>query len=297
MNFTIKAYSFQVLFLVAIIALIGVHVRPVPASPVQSLPVGSYWSGSEIVRRTLQGTGNYEGTWMRDAKYITKFSVVSRDGNTVTISNEYSGSWSSTATGTWVTSNGGLTNHGTIAPVGYDYTINLTTMNITAIKQKGPNSDPKSGNLAPFAWLFIKPHDLREGSTIWIWMWTDSIAPFAVGAPQTVSIRDVNVDVWPLAFSREWRPLWHTGSNSSTGRETITYLYDKSYGVLVGWAVTGSSNFGGDTGNYTATRSDDFRVSDTNIHFTQLSGSVVSDCCFWGLLRRWPQLITIMLGT
>jgi hypothetical protein len=219
------------------------------------------------MHRALQGTGSYAGSWIRDEKYTIKFTVVKHDANMITISDQYSGSWSSTATDTWVKANGGQSSQGIMPPVELDYTIDLTSMNITAVEQESMNLNQKLYP-RPFTWLLINPQNLGEGGTVWIWKWRGPETAFGVGGSQTVDVKGAKVDAWSLSYTGSWPRPSHVGNSHSTGSESITYLYDKTYGVLLGWNVTGTSNYTVDGGGYRIIRSDNFQASDSNI-FTQ----------------------------
>jgi hypothetical protein len=274
MSFTSKRLSLQLFLLAAIMSMVSVLPIPVSAvSSVQSLPIGSYWSGSGTIQRTLQGTGSYAGTWSEDSTYTRKFTIVNQEGNTVTTSEEYSGSWSATATGAWVKRNGGELKQGTIAPVRVDYTINLTTMNFTAVSSKtGLAAARLVGHLT---WLFIDPQSVSPGGTVSLYR-AGSTVPFAVAASQIIRINGAGVDTWLLTYTGPANGTWHVGNNYAMGNETDTFLYDKAYCIAVGWANTGNFSYAEEGGSLTETISYYFRVSDSNVAFSKLRGTDTS---------------------
>jgi len=228
-------------------------------SPLKSLPEGSYWSGNGKIHRTLEGTGNYTGTWASDTEYDSKFTIIGHSSDAIEISYEYYGSWSSRATDKWVKLSGGESNHGTTGPVRFDYTIDIGTMKIMAV-----SDNTYRGLVGVLALQLIDPQSLHQGGTV-SQDWSGSTVNWTVGTSETIALNNVQVDVWPLSHSGNWYGSWHVGNNYSTGMITITYLYDKNYGIALRRTATGDFNYTGNDQGWSETLSDNFRVTDSNV--------------------------------
>lgn len=224
-----------------------------------ALPVGSYWSGSGTVHRALQGTGTYAGNWTEDRKYTNKFTIMNRYTDSIMVLVEYSLTWSNAAKATWIERNGGESNQGSIAPISVYYTIDLTTMRITAASS---NQAQKRGRLT---YLFIDPSQ-RTAATV-PGDWYGLTVPFGVDPSQMISINGVDVVVRPVVYGGDGYGYWPVRNFYPTGRETIMYLYDETYGIVVGWTTFGRYVYVDAGGGWNETFSDNFRVSDTNINF------------------------------
>jgi len=242
---------------------------PVSAvSPVQSLPIGSYWRGNGTMQKTLQGKGSYDGIWSEYSRYTRKFTIVNHNANEITISEEYWGSWSITATSTWVKRNGGESKEGTIAPVRVDYMINLTTMKVTAVSSK---TDFIGGRpVGHLTWLLIDPQNVYHGRTVSLYR-AGFLVPFEVVASQVISINGASVDTWLLSYAGSANGTWHVGNNYAKGNETDTFLYDKTYCIAVGSTNSGSFIYTEEGGRLTETLSYYFRISDSNLAFAESS--------------------------
>ena len=237
-------------------------------SPVQSLPIGSYWRGNGTMQKTLQGKGSYEGIWSEYSRYTRKFTIVNHNADEIAISEEYWGSWSTRATSTWVKRNGGESKEGTIAPVRIDYMINLTTMKVTAVSSK---IDFIGGRpVGHLTWLLIDPQNVYHGRTVSLYRAGFPVT-FEVAASQIISINGASVDTWLLSYTGSANGTWHVGNNYAIGNETDTFLYDKTYCIAVGSTNSGSFSYTEEGGRLTETLSYYFRISDSNLAFAQPS--------------------------
>jgi hypothetical protein len=225
------------------------------------LSEGSYWSGNGKIHRTLEGRGNYTGTWTSDTEYDSKFTIAGHSSNAIKISYEYYGSWSSRATDKWVKRNGGESNHGASGPVRFDYTIDTGTMKIMAV-----SDNTYRGLVGVLALQLIDPQPLHQGGTV-SQDWSGSTITWTVGESETIDVNDVHVDVWPLSHSGNWYGSWHAGNNYSTGMIRITYLYDKNYGIALRRTATGDFNYTGNDEGWSETLFDNFQVTDSNVFY------------------------------
>jgi len=270
MKSRLRMSLFQFIFLVAVVFVSCTSPKPVSAtSPVQSLPLGSYWGGNGTIHRTLAGTENYTGTWTSDTEYNNKFTLANHSTNSITISYEYSGSWSNRATDTWSKRSGGESNHGTTAPVRFDYTIDTETMKIIAV-----SDNTYRGLVGGLALQLIDPQSVNQVGTL-SRDWYGLAVTWTIGESETINVNDAQMDAWPLSHSGNGYGSWHVGNNYSTGMETITYLYDKNYGIAVGRTSTGNFNYTGKGGSWSETLFDKFHVTDSNVFYRPSTFSIL----------------------
>jgi len=243
------------LFILAVILLLatigGYSLQNLRISPA-SLPVGSYWSGNGTIHWGFKGTGKYAvGNGEKVQKYVTKFTVVNHDANTVTIS---------------------------VDPGAFyfqqkiDYVIDLASRNVTGYESPIPHKID-----SPYAWITVDPQRLRQGERMWVVLVSDnSVRPFQVGNLQSLNINGTNVEVWSLLYGGPSSGICPTCfPGAASWNVTATSLYDKTYGILLGWAVSGSFRYadlgyGSRTWNYSET----FQTLSTNIDFQRSNFSM-----------------------
>ena len=260
----LRAEIIHALIITVILGTIWVLPAPVAAvSPAASLPIGSHWTLNVTSHYTASGYGIFAGEWTRDAKSTEQYTVQSRDANTITITYAFSGSYSNTATETWISPNGGNSTHGTFTPKQNDYTIDLTTLKVTAVT----NSDNKN-DVGTRIWFMINPQGLSSGSTL-SYYWKGSEVPWKVSEPTSVKIKGTNVNGVSITYSDEANGWWNVGNTYSQGPETDTYVFDSAYGLLMGITQTGNYKFTKQSGGWTETKAVTSEISDTNINFSQ----------------------------
>lgn len=250
-----------IIFLVVVSTLWTIPV-PVAAHPVQSLPVGSYWTVSTTNHRTTTGSGSDSGTFTRDEKWTEKFTVRSHDANTITITDDYEGgSWSSTASDTWVKANGGATSQGQWPSSTNDYTINAATVNVTAVSNNDYKDDVGQG-----IYFLINPQGLSVGNTVNIG------DDYKVSSSQRIKVKGVDVDAWALTWTCDGcNGYWNATGTYSKGQETWTNYCDKTYGIFLGLRASGNYEFTRQGGGWKETMASTSQVSDTNINFSRSS--------------------------
>jgi hypothetical protein len=236
-----------------------------------SLAVGSYWSGDGFVHRALNGTGNYAGNWTMDMQYTRKFTVTRRETSVIMMTVEQSATWTRKATETWSKLDNGNSSQGSTGPLVVYYTINLATLKVVDV------SSNQAQSLGHLTYFFIDPPSVRQGGNVSS-DWYGSTVPFHVGASRNVSISGGSVAAWPIMYSRDWYGYWRVGDKYSTGSETRTNLYDKTYYVIVGWDIVGNYAYVGRSweGSWTETYFDYFRVRDSNFLTQPSKFSLVS---------------------
>jgi len=239
----------SILAAILVLATIGGYsLQNMLISPA-SLPVGSYWSGNGTIHWGFKGTGTYAiENGEKVQKYLTKFTIVNHAANTITISVEPGAFY---------------------FPQKIDYVIDLASRNITGYESPIPHKID-----SPYAWITVDPQRLRQGERVWAVLVSDnSIRPFQVGNPQCLNINGANVEVWSILYDGPSSGICPTCfPGAASWNVTATSLYDKTYGILLGWAVSGSFNsadlgYGSRTWNYSET----FQTLFTNIDFTQRS--------------------------
>lgn len=100
---------------------------------------------------------------------------------------------------------------------------------------------------------------------------------FHVGPSRNIIINGADVQAWSVMYTGDWYGYWHVGNTPSTGTETDTILYDKTYGAVVGWDLVGSYVYASADGSWTETDFDYFRATDSNFmqpHTTTQTGAL-----------------------
>jgi hypothetical protein len=229
--------------LIAMIVGVGSYLQrdnqPVLSSA--SLPVGSYWSGSESYHAT-------DGKLTTNLKYVSRFTVLGYDLYASTVRISYQSS---------------ILNGSILGPT-FDYLIDLKTRNVTG------SCSCSFLYCGEWAWIAIDPQHLHEGATVWIIrrdpFSAQYIVPFVVGASQIVRVNGADVDAWSLSYTSHSPCL-----AQNTCSHNDIYLYDKTYGLLVGWTRTATYTRHETNGNITQDFSDVFQVSESNIRFQSSS--------------------------
>jgi hypothetical protein len=266
LDLNLKTRPLKVLFLVALTVLIATISAPATkAQPVDSLPVGSYWTLGIHIHNELTGSGSFNGTWSRNEKYAVTFSLLSHDSNTIIIrmNEAQDDSWSSTATDAWIKRNGGATNHGTVNPFTNDYTLDAATLQVIKV-----SNDLLNNSIGEYSYIMINPQGLSVGSDVPISADLDKVS-----SSESVSIKGASVDSWMLTWTgpRE-KGFWRDGTTYSRGPEMWVEYFDKTYGLRVADTIHGIYKFNGQGGGWRETKESTSQVSDTNINFSQ-SGS------------------------
>lgn len=266
LDLKLEAKSLKVLFLVLLTVIIATTSAPATkAQPVDSLPVGSYWTLGIHIHNELTGSGSFNGTWSRNEKYAVTFSLLSHDSNTITIrmNEAQDDSWSSTATDAWIKRNGGATNHGTVNPFTNDYTLDAATLQVIKV-----SNDLLNNSIGEYSYIMINPQGLSVGSDVPISADLDKVS-----SSESVSIKGASVDSWMLTWTgpRE-KGFWRDGTTYSRGPEMWSEYFDKTYGLRVAHTIHGIYKFNGQDGGWRETKESTSQVSDTNINFSQ-SGS------------------------
>lgn len=260
----LKAEIIHTFIITLILGALWVLPTPVAAaSPAASLPIESHWTLSITSHYAASGSGPFAGEWTRDEKSTEKYTVQSRDANSITITYAFSGSYSNTATDTWISPNGGKSNQGTFTSTQNDYTIDLTTLKVTAVT----NSDNKN-DIGTRIWFMINPQGLNHGSTL-PYYWKGSEVPWKVNEPTPIKIKGTNVNGVSITYSDEANGWWNVDNTYSRGPETNTCTFDSTYGLLIGLAQTGNYKFTIQGGGWTETKSIISEIADTNINFSQ----------------------------
>jgi hypothetical protein len=260
----LRAEIIHPLIITLILGALWVLPTPVAAaSPAASLPIGSHWILNGTSHYTASGSGIFAGEWTRDAKSTEQYTVQSRDANTITITYAFSGSYSNTATETWVNRNGGKSNQGTFTPTQNDYTIDLATLKVTAVTNSNNKND-----VGTRIWFMINPQGLSHGSTL-SYYWKGSEVPWKVSEPTPFKVKGTNVNGLSITYSDEANGWWNVDKTYSRGLETDTVIFDSTYGLLMGVTQTGNYEFTKQGGGWTETKSLTSEISDTNINFSQ----------------------------
>ncbi len=257
----------MLLVIVAVCAAVWILPAPIIAdSGSASLSVGDWWTLHGTVRRTATGTGTDRGTWARDLDQNMKFSVSSIDGNKIVISYEISGSWTSTATESWITPNGGATRKGTISD-SVDITLDLSNLKVTAVSEK--DYDSWVGHPTSF---LVNTKALEVGSTMLLPWWDESNklvdTPWTVNELTSVKVKGLDVSAWSLSYTGKSTGFWRVGETYSTGQETETYQFDNTHGVCLGGVESGSYSFTRSGGGWQETYSRTAETQDTNLVFS-----------------------------
>jgi hypothetical protein len=270
----------------------------VPAS--QQLPIGGSWILKRYASENLTGRGGRYGTIRETWKEMDNFTVLARNASVITIERALLGSYScvassrnwmcSSASGLVYASNG---SYGLVEIWNIELT-NLQVKNFTA-EYVGPRWLPFATSLilqlrppleygatgtfreGVAAWLLIDPTGLSEGGTVHqllpvYWGLTAPVKDlvFGVGA-QAVTIKGTSMKAWTLTWTGDSLGYYSaslTQSGFSKGQETDTYVYDPVFGVLIGDAISKTSQYPGSDG-FTETYVENGVLLDTNlfVHF------------------------------
>jgi hypothetical protein len=236
----------------------------------QSPPQGTSWTVTGTNHRTATGKGSDAGTWTRDASYTDTFVVIARTDTTTTISWSETGSWSSTATQTWVSANGGATNKGTISSTVI-YTIDLGTYKVTTV-----SDTDYSDQVGHPSWILINPTTPTAGGTVqgvWYVPNSDATSSTLTDVPWTVSKSSVNVKgtqvgAWKGTYTGDGFGWWRSGNVHSKGSETDTQSFDSTYGTYLAGSFSGNFAFTRTGGGWTETFTESDNISDTNLTFS-----------------------------
>lgn len=243
-----------------------IAAAPVAAANSVALKSGDWWVVNGTLHRTANGSGGDAGQWTLDATYVDKYTVQSKDATTVLISIDETGSWSSTATQTWVKPNGGATKTDSWSSK-ITYTIDPGTSKVLAVSNKD-----YSDQIGHPSYIMLNPGGLSQGSSVQLgWYVPSSDAKsstytdvsWAVNK-QTVNFKGANVGVWSLTYTGDSLGDWNSGGTYSKGPETATYLYDTNYGIYLGSSLTGNYALTRTAGGWTETYSRTEKLSDTS---------------------------------
>lgn len=256
--------SLKLLLLLSFMAIMTTSMPAAKAHPIESLPVGSYWTLTIRIHNELTGSGPFNGTWSREEKYTVTFSILNHDPNMITIrmNDAQNDSWSSNATETWIKRNGGASNNGTIPPVTNDYTLDAATLKVAKV-----SNENYKNSVGEYNYIIINPQGLTVGSNVPISAVLDTVT-----SSQNVSIKGASVDSWVLTWTgpRE-KGFWQDGNTYSRGPELWTEYFDKTYGLRVAQAVHGIYRFNGQGGGWRETKESTAEIVDTNISFSKPS--------------------------
>lgn len=245
-------------------------VSSVSTNSAPSFSVGNWWTETGQYHYTANGTASYYGTWSEDAHYTVQYTVLKQEGGLLDISRFVKGSWTSKATGTWVSPSGGATNQGDYSLTN-EYTVMMSTMKVVNV-----STTWKDWVGHPFLFM-VNPAALSEGGASingW-WVpsgdaksqnWTE--VPWKVGR-QTIAFKGMTLNVWSLTYTGNTFGWWRNGQDvHSVGPTTNTYLYDPLYGIDVGYSGSGTSAIHESGGSgWTETYSESYQLSDTNLQF------------------------------
>ena len=260
--------------LVCTLVFIAVILTPIAMTPTVAadgpvLKSGDWWSIDGTYHRTATGKGTDSGKWTEDETYNDKYSVLSHDNTVLVISYSSSGSWSSTATQTWVTPNGAATKKGSWSTT-VDYTIDALTFKVLTVSDKDYNY-----HIGHHAWIVLNPSTLSQGGSAQLSWWvptgdaknsTYTDVPWKA-ATQKVNIKGTDYDAWSLTYTAEGYGHWRDGDVHSKGPETDAYLFDAGYGIYLGATISGSYTLARTGGGWTETLSETEKISDSNLSF------------------------------
>lgn len=261
-------------YLVVIILAIGLAMPFEPTraltTSVQPLPQGSSWTVTGTNHRTTTGTGSDSGTWTRDTSYTDNFVVINRTATSTSVSWSETGSWSSTATQTWVSANGGTTNKGTFSYTVI-YTVDLGTYKVTAVS----DSD-YSDEVGHPAWFLLNPTTPTQGGTVMLWWYvpnSDATSSTLTDVPWTVAkdsanVKGTQVGAWKATYTGDHFGWWRSGNVHSKGSETQTQSFDSTYGIFLASSTSGNFAFSRTGGGWTETFTGSDNISDTNLTFS-----------------------------
>lgn len=124
-----------------------------------------------------------------------------------------------------------------------DYTLDTASHVVTAVSNKDYES-----NVGYHALFLINPASLKPGDTVLL-PWVDPTGkqvdvPWTVGVLRNVEVRGSEVTVWSVTYTGESTGHWPAENGPySQGPETHTYLFDPTYGVLLGYSTSGRYSF------------------------------------------------------
>jgi hypothetical protein len=246
-----------------------IATAPTAAANSPTLKSGDWWTVNGTYHRTATGTGSDSGKWTEDGTYMDKYSVLNHDNATVVVSYSSSGSWSTTATQTWVTPNGGPTKTGTWS-ITVTFTVDAATFKVLSVSNKD-----YSDAVGHPGWVVLNPTSLTQGSSAQLG-WYVPIGNARTSTytdvswkvdKQTVSIKGTDADAWALSYDGDHLGHWTSGGVYSKGMQTETALFDANYGIFLGSTISGSYTFARIGGGWTETYSATERISDSDLSF------------------------------
>jgi hypothetical protein len=252
------------------IVLTMVATSPVAVAESATLKSGDWWTVNGTVQRTATGSGSDSGEWTLNGTYVDKYTVLSRDDKTVMISFDETGSWSTTATKTWVSPNGGATNTGPWSST-ITYTIDAAALKVKAVSNKDYNDV-----IGHPSWIILNAKGLSQGSSVqlgWEVPSSDAKSSTYTDVPwnvdkQVVNFKGMNLNVWSLTHAGDDFGYWRSGNVHSKGTLTETSLYDTSYGIYLGDSRIGNYAFARTGGGWTETCSQTEKPADTSLSFS-----------------------------
>lgn len=253
--------------LVCIAAILSiVATSPVAVAEGATLKSGDWWVVNGTSHRTAKGSGSDAGQWTWDSTYVDKFTVLRKDATTVLISLDETGSWSSTATQTWVTPSGGATKTGSWSST-VTYTIDAGTFKVLAVSDKD-----YSDLIGHPSFVILNPGGLSQGSSVQLgWYVPSGDAKSSTYTDvswkvdkQTVNFKGADVGVWSLTHTGDRFGNWRSGDIHSVGPLTGMCLYDANYGIYLGGSMIGNYTLARTGGGWTETYSKTDKLSDTS---------------------------------
>jgi len=247
------------------------------------LKVGDWWSMKGSYHITATSFGSDYGTYAEDDQYAERFTVTARDSSRITVSRDFSGTWSSTATGEWEEVNEGPTNSGSWTRTSI-YVIDLESLvvvNATGDSDGGISPEDYAGYPA---WFLVNPMDLRDGNTIQRGTWVPNddakdsrieLAAWSVGNPQTIQIKGQDDTAWSISYTGQGLGNWYNNYVYSKGTVRRVWTFDSTYGIFIGISDSGDYTRDRQGSGWTEKSTDTAQFDDTNLDFTVLTTTSV----------------------
>ncbi len=249
-----------------------------------ALPVGSWFTLQYAYHDQTNGSGKYAGYYKHDARGTVTLTAIGQSGTAISIKRHWAGyviDYSYTAQGPyWSNYIGGTappgstvaTNQGSVATPDKTYTVDLTSMKVTAVNGTATNG----GDIG----YLLQPAGLTVGSTVTKGWWDtagDWVAvPCTVTQYQPIMIQGASVNAFTLTYTGQTVGI-NTGSMNATGPATENYAYDAAYGVFLTNQYSGTYALSDTAGEFTEKESWNWQLVATNISFpTQAATNTAS---------------------
>ncbi len=259
---------------------------------VPQLKAGDSWTLSGNFSDLVVGHGAAGGVLNDSGQASSVFTVASNDGSKLIIAEVDTAQYSYTISG-----NIGIGHNAyPMTPSGTATANNRNIINDTDLTFIGSTRNPQFAGKTNF--LVVDPSTLVTGNTItmvpggWIFPFAGELCadgfPFTlanavwnVNGNQSVAYGGGNLQAPSVTYTGIHGGCWWSSDAGDSGRQTDTYLYDTTYGVIVGVVSTGtylgSAQANGSTiGNYTETANVNLHLSSTNLNFNNSSATTGS---------------------